>query len=83
MTLKSTVTAYLYEIQDGRDLRSDGEVLISAGFAVEKGVKPGDKIKIGGKEYTVARMFLRPDYHYMVENKSDDYKNVNMLFQLA
>ena len=66
----------LYEIQDGSDLKSDGEVLISAGFAVENGVKPGDKIKIGGKEYTVAGTFLRPDYLYMVENESDDYKNV-------
>ncbi|MBQ7500652.1 MAG: ABC transporter permease [Clostridia bacterium] len=70
----------LYDIQDGRDLRSDGEVLISAGFAVENGVKPGDKIKIGGKEYTVAGTFLRPDYLYMVENESDDYKNVTSFF---
>ena len=70
----------LYEIQDGRDLRSDGEVLISAGFADENGVKSGDKIKIGGKEYTVAGTFLRPDYLYMVENESDDYKNVTSFF---
>ena len=70
----------LYEIQDGRDLRSDGEVLISAGYAVENGVKPGDRIKIGGKEYTVAGTFLRPDYLYMVENESDDYKNVTSFF---
>lgn len=70
----------LYEIQEGHDLKSDSEVLISAGFAAENGVKQGDKIKIGGKEYTVAGTFLRPDYLYMVENESDDYKNVTSFF---
>ncbi len=70
----------LYEIQDGRDLKSDGEVLISAGYAVENNIKPGDNIRIGGKEYTVAGTFLRPDYLYMVENESDDYKNVTSFF---
>lgn len=70
----------LYEIQDGHDLRSDSEVIISAGYAEENGVMPGDRIKIGGKEYTVAGTFLRPDYLYMVENESDDYKNVTSFF---
>ena len=70
----------LYEIQDGHDLRSDSEVIISAGYAEENGVMPGDSIKIGGKEYTVAGTFLRPDYLYMVENESDDYKNVTSFF---
>ena len=70
----------LYEIQDGRDIKSDNEILISAGYAVENGVDPGDKIKIKGKDYTVAGTFLRPDYLYMVENVSDDYKNVTTFF---
>ncbi|MBQ7500394.1 MAG: ABC transporter permease, partial [Clostridia bacterium] len=70
----------LYEIQDGHDLKSDDEVLISAGFAAENGIKPGDKIQIGGKEYAVAGTILRPDYLYMVENESDDYKNVTSFF---
>lgn len=70
----------LYEIQDGRDIKSDDEILISAGYAVENGVKPGDAIRIKGKDYTVAGTFLRPDYLYMVENVSDDYKNVTTFF---
>lgn len=70
----------LYEIQDGHDLKSDCEVLISAGYAVENGVNSGDNIKIGGKDYVVAGTFLRPDYLYMVENESDDYKNVTSFF---
>ncbi len=70
----------LYEIQDGRDIKSDDEILISAGYAVENGVKPGDVIRIKGKDYTVAGTFLRPDYLYMVENVSDDYKNVTTFF---
>ncbi len=70
----------LYEIQDGRDIESDNEILISAGYAVENSVKPGDVIRIKGKDYTVAGTFLRPDYLYMVENVSDDYKNVTTFF---
>lgn len=70
----------LYEIQDGRDIESDNEILISAGYAVENNVKPGDVIRIKGKDYTVAGTFLRPDYLYMVENVSDDYKNVTTFF---
>ncbi|MBQ6043532.1 MAG: FtsX-like permease family protein [Clostridia bacterium] len=70
----------LYEIHDGRDINSDNEIVISAGYAAENGVAPGDKIKIKGKDYTVAGTFLRPDYLYMVENVSDDYKNVTTFF---
>lgn len=70
----------LYEIQDGRDIKTDNEIVISAGYAEENGVAPGDKIKIKGKDYTVAGTFLRPDYLYMVENVSDDYKNVTTFF---
>lgn len=70
----------LYEIQDGHDISNDGEILISAGYAEENGVKPGDTISVNKKEYTVAGTFLRPDYLYMVENISDDYKNVSTFF---
>ena len=70
----------LYEIHSGRDIEKDGEILISAGYADENGVKQGDKIKINGNEYAVAGTFLRPDYLYMVENLTDDYKNVTTFF---
>jgi len=70
----------LYEIQEGHDLTSDNEILISAGYAVENGVKPGDQIRVNGSSYTVAGTFLRPDYLYMIENTSDDYKNVSTFF---
>lgn len=59
---------------------NEGEILISAGYAEENGVKQGDKLKISGKEYTVVGTFLRPDYLYMVENLTDDYKNVTTFF---
>ena len=70
----------LYEIQEGKEPGADDEVLISAGYAVENGVRPGDAVSIGGRTYTVAGTFLRPDYLYMVENESDDYKNVTSFF---
>ncbi len=69
-----------YEIQTGREPASDDEILISAGYAEENGVSPGDPVVIKGKTYTVAGTFLRPDYLYMVENVTDDYKNVTTFF---
>ena len=70
----------LYEIQQGHDLKSDDEILISAGYAEENSVEPGNRIRLSGKDYTVAGTFLRPDYLYMVENITDDYKNVTTFF---
>ncbi|MBQ6661270.1 MAG: ABC transporter permease [Lachnospiraceae bacterium] len=70
----------LYELQEGHDLSSDGEILISAGYAEEHGLGEGDTIVLKGREYTIAGTFLRPDYLYMVENVSDDYKNVSDFF---
>ena len=69
-----------YEIQDGHDLSDDGEILISAGYAEEHDIREGETIRIKGKEYKVAGTFLRPDYLYLVENVSDDYKNVSDFF---
>ena len=66
----------LYRIQTGHDLSADNEILISAGYAEENDVRPGDQLTISGHTYTIAGTFLRPDYLYMVENLTDDYKNV-------
>ncbi len=70
----------LYEIQDGHDLVDDGEILISAGYAEEHKIGEGDTIRLKGRDYKVAGTFLRPDYLYLVENVSDDYKNVSDFF---
>ena len=70
----------LYEVHSGHDLTSDGEILISAGYAEENGVGEGDRLTVNGKEYAVAGTFLRPDYLYMTENLTDDYKNVTTFF---
>ena len=70
----------LYEIQSGHDLSDDDEILISAGYAEEHKVAEGDIIRLRGRDYKVAGTFLRPDYLYMVENVSDDYKNVSDFF---
>ena len=68
------------EIIRGEDIKSDDEVLISAGYAKAQGIDPGDRIKIDGRKYTVSGMFLRPDYLYMLENLTDDYKNISTFF---
>ena len=66
----------LFRLQTGHSPSSDDEILISAGYAEENNVKTGDRFTINGRSYRIAGTFLRPDYLYMVENLSDDYKNV-------
>lgn len=70
----------LYEVIEGSDISRSDEIVISAGYAENRGVAVGDKIKLNGKQYTVAGMFLRPDYLYMLQNLTDDYKNVSTFF---
>lgn len=71
----------LYEIKEGRKIENADEILISAGYAEENGIAVGsEKIVLHGKEYTVVGTFLRPDYLYMLENVTDDYKNVTTFF---
>ncbi len=70
----------LYEVIDGSDVSSDDEIVISKGYAVNKNVNIGDKIKIRDKNYTVTGYFLRPDYLYMLENVDDSYKNISTFF---
>lgn len=70
----------LYEVIEGRDVKSNDEVVISAGYAQNMGVSVGDKVHFSGKDFTVTGTFLRPDYLYMLENLSDDYKNIDSFF---
>lgn len=70
----------LYEIIDGSKPQADNEAAISAGYAVENNISVGDKVTIGGRGYTVTGFFLRPDYLYMLENLTDDYKNITTFF---
>lgn len=70
----------LCEVIEGRDAKSNDEVVISAGYAQNMGVSVGDKVHFSGKDFTVTGTFLRPDYLYMLENLSDDYKNIDSFF---
>lgn len=68
------------EIIKGRQISQRNEILISAGYAEENKVKLNDALSINGREYRVCGIFLRPDYLYMLENLTDDYKNVSEFF---
>lgn len=70
----------LYELIEGTKPQSENEAVISAGYANENKIKVGDTVTIGGKEYAVTGFFLRPDYLYMLENFTDDYKNITSFF---
>lgn len=70
----------LYEITVGEDISSDGQIVISEGYAENMGVKIGSKIALRGKEYKVVGFFQRPDYLYMLEDPDDTYKNIDSFF---
>ncbi len=69
-----------YEVTGGRDIASNGEMLISEGYAVNMDVAIGDHLTIRGKSYEVVGYFQRPDYLYMLEQPDDSYKNVSSFF---
>ena len=70
----------LYELTEGAAPTADDEAVISAGYAENNDIHIGDRVTIGGKEYKVTGWFLRPDYLYMLENITDDYKNITTFF---
>lgn len=69
-----------YEVISGKDIQNDNEVVISAGYAENKGISVGDKVHFSDRDFTVTGTFLRPDYLYMLENVDDDYKNIDNFF---
>jgi putative ABC transport system permease protein len=75
-----TVNVDLYQVTVGRDVASDGEAVISEGYAVAMDVQIGDSVKIGESEYEVVGFMQRPDYLYMLENEDDSYKNISTFF---
>ncbi|MDD2960338.1 MAG: FtsX-like permease family protein [Lachnospiraceae bacterium] len=70
----------LYEITAGEDASANNEIIISEGYAQNKGVEMGNSLKIGDKSYTVTGCFQRPDYLYMLENTDDSYKNITTFY---
>lgn len=70
----------LYEIIDGEDTTVDDEIIISKGYAENKGVNIGDTLLVNGKDYVVTGFFERPDYLYMIQNTTDSAKNVESFF---
>lgn len=70
----------LYYIVDGRDVKADDEIVISAGYAQNKQVALGDQLTIRDKSYTVVGYMERPDYLYMLQNTGDADKNVSTFF---
>lgn len=77
---KRTEKIDLYEITAGEDIQKEDEIIISEGYAVNKKVSLGDKLKIGDKNYRVTGFFQRPDYLYMLENEDDSYKNITTFY---
>lgn len=69
-----------YELTEGEDTATADKIIISEGYAENKGVTIGSSLLVNGKEYTVAGFFERPDYLYMIQNTTDSAKNVETFF---
>lgn len=77
---KSNENIDLCEVIEGTFPTNNNETIISAGYAKENDILIGDEVCISGNKYKVSGFFLRPDYLYMLENLTDDYKNVSTFF---
>lgn len=66
----------LYQVLEGSDIKSDEDILLSAGYAENMGIKPGDDFAFGGNTYQVCGFFLRPDYCSALCEVTDSYKNI-------
>ena len=67
-------------VTEGRDCEADDEIVISEGYAQNKGVQIGDRIALADNDYTVVGYVERPDYLYMLQNNGDADKNVSTFF---
>ena len=62
---------------------NDGEAVIERRFSEVNGVHPGDKVRIGSKEFTVSGIGAVPDYNNLLKKVSDsviDSKSFGLLF---
>ena len=71
---------------EGTMPEKDDEAVIERRFAEENKIKPGSKIKLGGREFTVSGIGAAPDYNNMVKKVSDsvvDSKSFGLIFVTA
>ena len=62
--------ANLHAVIEGEDLHGN-DILIDPLFAGANGLKPGDALSIGGKEYKISGIMVLPNYIYIVRSKEE------------
>lgn len=62
-------------IQEGSDISSDNDILLSGLFMDRQGIKIGDKVKLGGREYNVCGKVIRTDYLFCLKNVTDTFSD--------
>jgi putative ABC transport system permease protein len=63
----------IYQMLEGQDLTADNEILLNRDFALAHSINVGDVFTIGGKDYTVSGLAVRPDYIYAQKERLDFY----------
>jgi len=63
-----------YEVSNGRDLKSDHEILLTSRTADAHGlINEASTIEIAGKTYNVVGQFERPDYMFCLRDTDDTF----------
>ncbi|MCR5802957.1 MAG: ABC transporter permease [Clostridia bacterium] len=62
-------------VQEGKNLSSADDILLSGLFMDRQGIKIGDRIKIEGKEYNVCGKVIRTDYLFCLKNVTDTFSD--------
>ncbi|MDO5558084.1 MAG: ABC transporter permease [Oscillospiraceae bacterium] len=73
--LGATQKVDLHELEKGEDITRDDQILMSELFARNHDYSIGDKVKIGGREFTVTGFMVRSDYISMFKEVSDSFAN--------
>ena len=64
--LRNTEKVNLYRVTKGSDISGEDEILLSSSYITANSLQIGDTYELGGKTYTIAGEFARPDYLYIL-----------------
>jgi putative ABC transport system permease protein len=60
-----------YQVTEGEDLSSKGDILLNKDFVIKNNMKIGQNIDINEKSYLIKGYFSSPDYLYVLKNETD------------
>lgn len=65
----------LYRVQEGRDVESDTDILLSGLFMERQGLSIGDSMTLDGRTYHICGEVIRTDYLFCLKNITDTFSD--------